>query len=614
MIQMTSQIYSPRKVWLEIKPAVVSQKPALIVGFCSLLLLGLSQAMFLLLIKGFIKALFTHDGAGSIAVGELLPRGLISTFGGSLDAQISYAVLAVVVPVAIIIAGLVMSLALYFYQYSQQALSMYVAKFLRERVFSQILGMAYGRIAAKSPGDWMSVIMNDIMFLQNRLSDLLTALFKDSVVILSCYAVLLYIHLPTAIILALLSPFIALGMGRTGKRIARFAENFQRELANISAIVLNLRERFEFIRAQHGEARELSWFRTANSAYYLMIRKSILIRSAFAPAMELLGFVIFAGLVWGIGSGHWLDVTPELLMQFFIAIGLMLRPLREVGEQVSRLQETLGAMTSCLRLLSEGDFSGAEPQPSLPNSSQPLVNQSVKKFSLKSVEFGYGGSSVFSAKDLNFSVGKSIAVVGASGSGKSTLIKTLAGLLPPIVWQSEVDWSQISGCTSFVSQEPFLFDDSIRANLLYGITANIPTDQELLDTLEKVNLVEQIKNANGGLDAHFRALGANLSGGQIQRLVIARALLRGKSFLLLDEATSAVDAEAERGINKFLTETCQKNQIGLLVVTHRLEWLAMYDEIWFVDAGKIVARGTLADLMAVDSFRNFSLTGSEVKA
>lgn len=588
---------SLRRIWFEIKPAFVSRKTSLVAAGISLAFLGLSQAMFLLLIKGFVKALFEDSARLAVPAGELLPSELLRVFSISVDYQIARADLAIFVPVAIIGAGLLMSIAMYFYQYHQQAIAMFVAKYLRERIFSRILTFDFYRIAARSAGEWMSVIMNDIMYIQNRLSDLLTALLKDTVIIISCFTALIFIHPPTALVIALIAPFIAFGMGRTGKRIAKFAEKFQKELAKIASIVLNIRERFEFIRAQGGEMRELQWFKRSNDAYYKMIRKSILIRSAFAPMMELFGILLFAGVIWAIGSGRWAQMTPEHLMQFFAAIAVMMRPLREIGEQISRLGETRGAMAANLRILQETNGRMQRQEPA------HAVTESFSNIAIVNVSAGYGEKVAFSFDDLAIRKGQSIAVVGPSGSGKSTLIRVLAGLIEPKSWDASLTWDEFSVLTSLVSQEPFLFDDTIRANLLYGLVEPFPQDAELKRYLDRLKITGPASEIS--LDSRFRTLGTNLSGGQIQRLVIARALLRKKSLLLLDEATSAVDPAAEEDITRFLTDMCKAGGIGLVTITHRLEWLALYDEVWFVDGGRVLLKGAYHELLQHEIFRSF---------
>jgi subfamily B ATP-binding cassette protein MsbA len=603
---MTRQFNSLASIWHQIKPAVISQKKSLAVGFLSLAVLGLSQASFLLLVKSFLKALFSPGTSPTIPIGDLIPADVIKYTPFPLDHPVAYSELAVAVPLAIIAVGLLMSLALYYYQFHQQSISMFVAKFLRERVFSRIINQDFTAISSRSAGSWMSLVMNDILFLQNRFSDLLTALFKDSVVILSCFAVLFYTHAPTAFILALAAPFIAFFMGRTGKRIAKFSEKFQRELSSISAVTLNLRERFDFIRAQHGEQRELDWFNTHNDNYYRMVKKSILVRSAFAPMMELIGILIFAGLVWGIGSGWWEHVTPELVLQFIFATGIMLRPLREVGEQVARLQETIGAMSGCMELLDSPSFAARLPA--------AVCKASAATLAVSRIDVGYRGKTVFSGSDFKLVPGKTIAVIGASGSGKSTLIKTLAGLLPPIVWQANQDWDSFTSQTSLVSQEPFLFADTLRTNLIYGSSGEHLSDELIFDALKKVYIFDQIRKSAEGLDTHFRSLGSNLSGGQIQRLVLARALIRNKKHLLLDEATSAVDAATEKEITKLLIDMCKKEGVGLFAVTHRLEWLPLYDEVCYLEFGKVIARGAHIDLMKLDAYAKFVSPAKEASS
>jgi subfamily B ATP-binding cassette protein MsbA len=603
---MARQVYSASSIWQQIKPAVVSQKKSLFIGLMSLAILGISQAGFLLLVKSFLKALFSPGTSQTIPIGDLLPANVIKYTPFTLDYPVAYSDLAVAVPVAIIVVGLLMSLALYYYQFHQQSISMFVAKFLREKVFSRIINQDYSSISSKSAGSWMSLVMNDILFLQNRFSDLLTALFKDSVVILSCFAVLFYTHAPTALILALASPFIAFFMGRTGKRIAKFSEKFQRELSSISAITLNLRERFDFIRAQNGEQRELDWFNKHNDNYYRMVKKSILVRSAFAPIMELIGVSIFAGLVWGIGSGWWENVSPDLVLQFIFATGIMLRPLREVGEQVARLQETLGALSGCMTLL--------EASPPSLSSEKDSVKASFDTLEVSKIDVGYQGDAVFSGGDIRLIPGKTIAVIGASGSGKSTLIKTLAGLLPPICWQANQEWNIFASQTSLVSQEPFLFADTVRSNLVYGSSGEHLSDEMIFAALKKVCIFDQIQNLPEGLDTHFRSLGSNLSGGQIQRLVLARALIRNKKYLLLDEATSAIDSVTEQEITELLISMCKKDGIGLFAITHRLEWLPLYDEVYYLHAGKVLAKGAHKELMKLDAYARFVLPAKEISS
>ena len=154
-----------------------------------------------------------------------------------------------------------------------------------------------------------------------------------------------------------------------------------------------------------------------------------------------------------------------------------------------------------------------------------------------------------------------------------------------------------------VSQEPFLFDATLHENLIYGLTD--VDDRKVWDALGWVNMQSEIQALREGLQTRVRALLGNLSGGQQQRLVIARALLRRRSIWLFDEATSALDAHNEKAITLHLIDTCKKQNAAMIMVTHRLSWLDRFDEIWFLEAGAVVARGEHRRLLEEPRYRAF---------
>jgi len=425
------------------------------------------------------------------------------------------------------------------------------------------------------------------------------------VAVLGCFSVLVFVHWPSALVLGLLSPLIAFGMGRTGKRIAKFAEIYQRELGRIAASILDFRSRFDFIRSQQGEEVEHQGFASISLAYYQMIRRSIMVRSAFAPVLEFIGFAIFASAVFAIGRGYLGNFTPDLMLQFFVALGLLLRPLREIGEQLARLHETKGALKDSLSVFeSMLEHATAKSVQALGPDAQGEPSAAV--VSLAKIQAGMDGQCRFAAEFLELSPGQSIAIIGPSGAGKSTLLKTLAGLVNPIAWEANCDWASFARRVSMVSQEPFLFDDSLRLNLIYGLTeSQIPSETELWQALNKVNIAEEVKSWPQGLDTRLRAIGSNVSGGQLQRLVIARAILRHRPYWLLDEATAAVDARSERDITLRLIDATRLEQRVLIAVTHRLTWLGAFDQVWFVENGRVSMRGAHQNLLAEPRYRDF---------
>lgn len=585
------------------------QKYRLVSIFFSLIALSITQGLFLVLVGPFLKALFGVGlETGYVDIVELVPKNALLLFPKLSSFRIEQSYLIVAIPSLMLIAGFGKCLFTYFYQLNQQAVALYVAKRYRQDLFKAILSLPFVKIAKRSPAKWMSIIMNDVMFLQSRFSEITTNFFRDSVLIVSCVIVLFFLHIPTAIVLCILIPFIALGLGRVGKRIAFFAEAWQRELAKIANSVLDIRERFSFIRSQKGEEREKENFEVLNKSYYRMIRRSILIRSAFAPMLEFIGFLGFAFCIYAIGKGIWLvGFTPVDLIQFFAALGVILRPLRNLGEQLGRFQETRGALKASLDIFREVEV---EKDGSRVLDAGVGSKDFSDKIFLERFEGGYDGKSIIDVSNLEFSVGQSIAIIGPSGSGKSTLIKTIAGLIEPISWTCNVSWKEVVDRGSFVSQVPFLFDDTLKENLFYSFSEEDKKDEkDIWNALSVVNISDEVSKMPNQLETRVKAIGSNLSGGQIQRLVIARSILREKDIWLFDEATSAIDAKSERDITLRMIDASKNSRKALLYITHRLSFLDRFDQVWFVENGKVSLVGSHEELCQNDRYREFIRNG-----
>ncbi len=566
-----------------------AEKSQLVVLIFALTLMALSDAAFLLLIKNFVAVLFGQSS-------DLKIPAPFSRFITSED-LFSHGVYAV--PFLLLCAGLSKALASYFYSLKQQTITLSIVKNYRSELFARILAMPYEGIRKRQVGEWMSIIMNDVLFLQQRCNDMLTALLKDTVTVVTAFGVLAYLHWPTALALLVVSPLLGFGMGKIGKKISRYAEEFQKELAHMAGMLLEQRARFDFIRAQQGESREIARFSRANQRYYDMIRRSIFVRSAFAPGLEWLGFMAFALAVYAVGQGL-LSELSEILMPFFVALGLMLKPLKEIGEQLSRWHETKGTLQASFAVYKEAESYAAWA---------PIVSMSpnFNGLNIKTVTAGLDARPLVTIQDTKVNPNESIAIIGPSGAGKSTILKTFAALLPPLTWDASLPWSQFCSHAAMVSQDPFLFQATLFANLVYGLES-LPRMEDVRLVLSEVNILAEIDALTHGLDTPFTPLSPTLSGGQIQRLVIARALLRRRPILLLDEATSALDEKTEKDITDRLLAKTKATSFSLIAVTHRLKWLHKYDKVWFVEGGVLKFEGTHEELMKIPRYREFCVS------
>jgi subfamily B ATP-binding cassette protein MsbA len=564
----------------------------------SLALLSLTNGLFILLTGPLFKGMLGAVQASEIPLIDLLPKQMGPYLEFLEGITVSQGLLIKLVPGSLLAVGILMAYAGYSYQYSQQALTLYVGSRFREKLFHAVLKQPFERLLQKAPGEWVSLIMNDVAYLQSRLSDLLVGLVRDSVTVVSALVYLYFIHWPTALLLTLMSVPLMFGTGRTSRKIAHYSEGWQRNLAKMASSVLQIRQRFEFIRAQGGEVAEYERFQEINRTYYSNIVRSIFIRSAFAPGLEFLGFAMLAVVIYSLNRG-WIGqglIQSGELLQFLVTLGVIIRPLKSIGEQVSRLQETGGIIRRSVDAFTHvADFGRVDSQAVL----RPMSTLDIDR-----LEVRYGDGFNLQAEELYACAGDRIAIIGPSGGGKSTLVKCLAGLYSPSIWQGRSSWAELKDNATLVGQRPFLFSGTIAENLNYGLSA--PHDSKGIEAaLGYVGLDQELKAKGQGIDKPLDFFQGALSGGQMQRLTIARGLSRPHSLLLMDEVTSAVDPAAEERITKRILQRSKEEGRILLFVTHRLSQLALFDQVWFCEKGKVTVFKNTKDWQNDDRIQRF---------
>nr|HML48779.1 ABC transporter ATP-binding protein [Clostridia bacterium] len=245
----------------------------------------------------------------------------------------------------------------------------------------------------------------------------------------------------------------------------------------------------------------------------------------------------------------------------------------------------------------------SEPKPQEPEpEGEALPPDFSEPVRIRDLDFSYDGRKpVLSGLSFSLKPGEHVALAGGSGSGKSTLFKLLCGLYQPECGDCRVFGHPLSAWSprslreriSIVTQDPFLFDGSVRANLLYGRAD--ATDEELERVLACVDLWGFVQSLPKGLDTPLGEGAMRLSGGQGQRLAIARALLKDARLVLLDEVTSALDAEAEKEVQNALRVLLEGR--AALMITHRLSSLGGMDRIDFLESGRIAESGTYEALL-----------------
>ncbi len=279
------------------------------------------------------------------------------------------------------------------------------------------------------------------------------------------------------------------------------------------------------------------------------------------------------------------DLITLMFFSFFI-----FNPLQELGNVIAVYNETKVSMDNFAKLVN----SESEEVP-----TSPSVLGEIKEVDFKNLSFGHNVENGYAVKDINLRIktGETIAFVGPSGSGKTTLVKLLLGLYKPNTGQvlynniesTKINLTELRMQLGLVSQDSQLFSGTIKDNLLF-VKPNA-TDDEILQVLSKAACHNLLKRAANGIYTTIGEGGIKLSGGEKQRLSIARALLRNPKLLIFDEATSALDSITEEEISETMRDLSASKQQITILIAHRLSTIMHADKIYVLEQGKIIEHG-----------------------
>ena len=311
--------------------------------------------------------------------------------------------------------------------------------------------------------------------------------------------------------------------------------------------------------------------------------------------------------------------TATATVAVFLAGGFrMLAPLNKI---IFGLSQARAAIPSVDQLRDDLRMSDEQSALSADDSAVHLEPGELRpRISLRDVSFSYvPGVPVLNGVTLDIDPGEAIGLVGSSGAGKSTLVDILLGLLEPDAGEILIDdwslesvkrqWQQTIG---YVPQTIALFDDSVRANVAFGVAADEVDDDQLWSALALAQLDEVVRALPGGLDNLIGEAGVQLSGGQRQRLGVARALYHDPRVLMFDEATSALDNETEFKLTEVLDSL--RGRLTTITIAHRLSTVRRCDRVFYLEQGKVLAQGTFTELnVAIPGFaRMVELASIEV--
>ena len=515
--------------------------------------------------------------------------------------------LILVIPFFIIVAFATKGISLYFAKVIMIIVSEEVKKNIQTDMLSSFIKADTELIENKHSGKYVSNLNYDVSQITHMLSSSLLNIFKDSLTLIGLLTVMFIQNWRLSLIAIIMIPLASITAKKLGKRISKVTTEAQERSGDLNKYLIDLFKNHKIIKIFQRENFESE--RSENFVNKLKEKQikifTVVIRAT--PIMEVLTGIMIAILIFYSGK---LIMTGQLsinnFFSFLAAMMLAYQPVRSLATINIGIGQGLSAGKRILPIIDmKVRISKNE------NKKTLLLNNGSIKF--KNVSFNYLSNTENKVlKNINIEINgeKMTALVGHSGSGKSTMLNLIPRIYDPTSGSILIDEEDIKDINlvslrnqiSIVDQNTTLFDDTVLNNIKYAKPT--ASKEEIIKASELAMCSDFINNLENGFDTTIGENGVKLSGGEKQRLSIARAFLKDSKIILLDEATSSLDSETEEKIQKAIDKlTSNKTTV---VIAHRLSTILNSDRIYVLDKGSVVAEGKHDQLLnSSDIYKNF---------
>jgi subfamily B ATP-binding cassette protein MsbA len=445
----------------------------------------------------------------------------------------------------------------------------------------------------KNPtGEYTSITFNDVNSINSVIQQSYGVLIMTPLQLAANLAILCIISWRLTLLVLIIIPVTGLLIWFLGQSIRRKSRRIFSQIAIVLSHFTETMSAIRVVKAFTGEARADRRFQDANQHYFNLLTRSNRLQSLSSPLNETIGAFVFVLLLWYGGSQVYAGTGMEAedFTRFLVFLFMMFAPLKTLTGINNTMQIGMAAAERIFKALEETpevyDKPGARR---LDSFRTALVFENV------SFRYRPDGPLVLHTVDLTIRKGEMVALVGPSGAGKSTLADLVPRFFEPASGRVLIDGIDTREYTlaslrqqiGIVSQESILFNDTVGANIAYGREG--ATEVEIIAAARAANAWEFIAQMDKGLATGVGERGVRISGGQKQRLSIARALLKDPPILILDEATSSLDTESERQVQEAIEKLMQNRTI--VAIAHRLSTVLHADKIVVIEAGRIIDSG-----------------------
>ena len=514
--------------------------------------------------------------------------------------------LIIIIPFAIVLAFAIKGASLYLARVIMIGVSEEVKRDIQNDVFASLLKADTRIIDEKHSGKFIANLTNDVLLITNLLSTVVLNLFKDSLTLIGLLSVMFYQNWKLSLIAIIMIPLASIAAKSLGKRISKVSNQQMNRAGILTSYLMEMFKNHKLIkifqREKYEKHRAFEFINNLKES----TKKIAIVYVRASPIMEFLTGIMIAFLIFFAAK---LIVKNELevnnFFSFLAAMMLAYQPVRSLATLNISIQQGISGAKRVLPIIDD------VPQVKEKINAESL-NMNEGAISFENICFKYPNTEkeILKSINLNFSGGKMTALVGHSGAGKSTILNLIPRFYDSNSGDIKIDEQSIYHTTiyslrnniSLVSQDTTLFDDTIKNNIAY---ADAKASQDEIEEAAKLSFADEfIEKLPNKYETLIGENGIRLSGGEKQRLSIARAILKKSPIILLDEATSSLDAETEDKIQKAINFLTKGRTT--IVIAHRLSTILNSDKIYVIDQGIVNGEGTHKELLETsDVYKNF---------
>lgn len=474
-----------------------------------------------------------------------------------------------------------------------------IIRFFRDSLYDKITDLPISFIHREKTGALMSRITNDVNIVKGMVSTAVINVFRDFFSVIAFLFVIFYRDWQLALGAFIVLPLAFYPIVLFGRRVRKFSTGTQEIMADLNSFLYETFTGSKIIKIFNLQGFEKKRFKEKTGLLFFLEMKKVTAKALSSPVMEFLGGLGIAFIVWFGGlkviNG---TSTPGTFFSFLTAVMMLYDPVKKLSKLNNTIQEGAAAATRIFDILEQESFIKEKPDPDLLEGRNFDVE-------FDNVSFSYNSDETPALKDINLKAdpGEILALVGMSGGGKTSLVNLIPRLYDVTRGRVRIGGKDVKDLSikslrdqiSIVTQEPILFNESVKDNIRYGKMD--ATDLEIENAARAAYAYDFVQSFPKGFDTLIGELGSRLSGGEKQRICIARALIKNAPILILDEATSALDSQAERVVQKAL-ENLMKGRTSF-VIAHRLSTIDYASRIILLKNGSIKEQGSHDELMAL---------------